>query len=122
MATLPIWKWLLLLLYPFAVGIGQILFKMASNRMGPGQPLVQYIFEPFLLAAMTLYFALALFWVYIIKFLPISVAYPFVALSFIFTPLLAWMLLNEQLSGRYIFGILLICAGVIVTQGATYAK
>lgn len=113
--------WIVLIIYPMAVGFGQILFKLASQRLRPDQPVWVQVTEPMLVAAVTLYGALAVVWVLIVRELPLSAAYPFVALSFVFTPIFAWLVLGEKLNPSYMIGIAFICAGVIITQRAAHA-
>ena len=48
-----------------------------------------FAFLNFFVAAMLLYAALTLLWVWILTFTPLSYAYPFAALAFGMTPLLA---------------------------------
>ncbi|MEM9085228.1 MAG: EamA family transporter [Pseudomonadota bacterium] len=110
--------WVVLIVYPLMVGIGQILFKLASERITPDQTVLQRALEPMLVSAFGLYAALAVVWLLIVRELPLSAAYPFVALSFVFTPMLAWILLGEKLNFTYLIGILFICAGVVITQRA----
>lgn len=107
---------LALLIYPMGVGAGQILFKMAASRMRPGTSPILQLMDPMLIAAVLFYGLLSIVWVLIVRQLPLSTAYPFVALSFVFTPLFAFFLLNEKLNANYLFGIAMICAGVILTQ------
>ena len=113
--------WIVLILYPIAVGAGQILFKLASQRLRPDQPIWVQAMEPMLVGAVTLYGALAVVWILIVRELPLSAAYPFVALLFVFPPLFAWLLLGEKLNPAYMIGIAFICAGVIITQRAVHA-
>lgn len=110
------WSWILLIIYPLAVGGGQILFKIAANRLRPDAGLLVQLTEPALLAALGLYGALAFVWIIIVRELPLTAAYPFVALSFVVTPFFAWLLLNEDLNTGYLIGIAFICAGVFITQ------
>lgn len=113
--------WIILILYPVAVGAGQILFKLAAQRLRPGASIWVQATEPMLLAAFALYGALAIVWILIVRELPLSAAYPFVALSFVVTPLFAWLLLGEKLNPAYLIGIAFICTGVIITQRAVHA-
>lgn len=113
--------WVVLFVYPLMVGLGQIFFKLAAERINADQTVLQRALEPMLLAAFGLYAALAVVWLLIVRELPLSAAYPFVALSFVFTPMLAWILLGEKLNLTYLIGILFICAGVVITQRALNA-
>jgi drug/metabolite transporter (DMT)-like permease len=54
----------------------------------------------------------ALLWVWILSFTPLSRAYPFVALAFALTPLLAGSLFGETISLRLITGLLFIICGL----------
>lgn len=111
---------LALLIYPMGVGAGQILFKMAASRMRPDVPIFLQLMDPMLIAAVVFYGLLSIAWVVIVRQLPLSTAYPFVALSFVFTPLFAFLAFNEKLNANYLFGIALICAGVILTQRSAH--
>jgi drug/metabolite transporter (DMT)-like permease len=113
--------WIVLILYPVAVGAGQILFKLAAERLQPNQPIYVQMTEPMLLSAIGLYGGLAIIWMLIVRELPLSAAYPFVALSFVFTPLFAWALLGEKINPAYMIGIAFICVGVFITQRAVHA-
>src|SRR5262245_55657725 len=64
------------------------------------------------LSALVLYAGFALLWVWILSFTPLSRAYPFVALAFALTPLLAGSLFGETISLRLIVGLLLIVCGL----------
>jgi undecaprenyl phosphate-alpha-L-ara4N flippase subunit ArnE len=112
--------WALLLAFPFGVSAGQIMLKLAAQRIGP-QPRLLAVLDPFLLAAVALYGALGVIWLLILKQIPLSTAYPFVAVSFAVTPLLAWLFLADRPAGSYFIGIALICLGVAITQRAAYA-
>jgi drug/metabolite transporter (DMT)-like permease len=66
----------------------------------------------YFLSALVLYAGFALLWVWILSFTPLSRAYPFVALAFALTPLLAGSLFDETISLRLIIGLLLILGGL----------
>jgi drug/metabolite transporter (DMT)-like permease len=55
---------------------------------------------------------LAVFWVWLLSFTPLSRAYPFVALAFALTPMLAALLFGEVISIRLWFGLLMILGGL----------
>lgn len=118
MTTRLLW---LLLAFPIGIGGGQIMLKMAAQRMRPEAPLTAIATDPVLLGALSLYALLSLVWLFILKELPLNTAYPFVAFSFAVTPMLAWTLLGEKPDGLYFLGIALICTGVVITQRAVHA-
>lgn len=108
------------LLAAYAIGMvgGQLLFKAASLRLVGGATLTERLFSlalnPYFIAAMALYLALSVFWVWILTFTPLSRAYPFVALAFAITPLLGALLFAEVLSLRLMIGIGVIVVGLIL--------
>jgi drug/metabolite transporter (DMT)-like permease len=64
------------------------------------------------LTALSLYGLLAVLWVWVLTFTPLSRAYPFVALAFALTPALAGLLFGETISPRLVIGTLLIVCGL----------
>jgi drug/metabolite transporter (DMT)-like permease len=68
--------------------------------------------QSYFLSALVLYAGFALVWVWILSFTPLSRPYPFVALAFALTPLLAGSLFGETISLRLIIGLLLILGGL----------
>ena len=63
------------------------------------------------------YFALSLLWVWVLSFTPLSRAYPFVALAFAVTPLLAALVFGEPLSTRLLVGLAVILGGLVLVGG-----
>jgi drug/metabolite transporter (DMT)-like permease len=108
---------LLLTAYAGGMSAGQLLFKMAANsygtaNVGTGERLLALFCNPYFLSALVLYAGFALLWVWILSFTPLSRAYPFVALAFALTPLLAGSPFGETISLRLIIGLLLILGGL----------
>lgn len=107
---------LIMVLYSAGMACGQLLFKLAamsSVKQYATSSLGRYL-NPYLLSGVVLYGLLTLLWVWILRSVPLSKAYPFVALSFIFTPILSKVFLNEPLTWAYSGGIFLIAAGLLV--------
>lgn len=111
--------WLMLLAYPVGVSIGQVMFKAAALRLPADGIGLRAFGSPVLIGAYLLWAGLSLFWLIIIREVPLTRAYPFVALSFLFTPLLAWIAFDEGPDLRYAVGIALIAVGVVLTQKAS---
>ena len=108
---------LLLTAYAGGMSAGQLLFKMAANSYGTADVggvgrLLALCYNLYFLSALVLYAGFALLWVWILSFTPLSRAYPFVALAFALTPLLAGSLFDETISLRLIIGLLLILGGL----------
>ena len=82
------------LLVAYAAGMagGQMLFKAAALRYLPDGTATErafsLVFNAYFLGAVALYVALTVLWVWLLTFIPLSRAYPFVALAFAITPLL----------------------------------
>ena len=106
-----------LLAFPALIAVGQVLFKIASRSVGEPDAagLTGLASNPYLLAALALYGSGTILWLFILKRVPLSAAYPFMALSFCLVPLLGYWFLGETLSWRYGAGLALIVAGLLVT-------
>ena len=113
--------WGLFTAYALAMAVGQVLFKLASNRLQQADTLVAKATDPALLGAFALYGGLSIAWIALLRGAPLGAAYPFVALSFVFTPILSALVFGDRLTPTYGIGLCLICAGVIVTQRAVHA-
>jgi drug/metabolite transporter (DMT)-like permease len=107
--------------YAFGMAGGQILFKLAALRVSPERPFIEGVFallqNGYFLSALTGYFALAVIWVWILSFTPLSRAYPFVALAFALTPILSGMFLAEPLTTRLMIGIAVTLCGLLLVAG-----
>jgi len=106
----------MLVLYSVMLASGQILFKMAaeSAREEGGSFFIALLFEPKFIIAVALYGLLTLLWTWILSQVPLSRAYPFVALAFVVTPVLGSLLLGKRLSGTVMLGTGLVLAGLMV--------
>jgi len=102
----------LLIVYSLGMAGGQLLFKSAAIQHGSGARLIGLVQNGYFIAAIALYAALAVFWVWLLTFTPLARAYPFVALAFALTPVCAGLLFGEVISVRLWFGLLLILAGL----------
>jgi drug/metabolite transporter (DMT)-like permease len=71
----------------------------------------------FFIAAVVLYAALAIMWVWVLSFTSLSRAYPFVAIAFAITPLLGGLVFGEALPPRLFVGLLLISCGLFFIIG-----
>jgi drug/metabolite transporter (DMT)-like permease len=111
----------LLVLYAVGMTVGQLLFKSAALRYAAaddtGQRLIGLLQDFYFLSAIVLYAALAVFWVWVLSFISLSRAYPFVALAFALTPLLGGILFGEVLSVRLFIGLLFILSGLFFVVG-----
>jgi multidrug transporter EmrE-like cation transporter len=74
--------------------------------------------SPWVLAGLTCFGLSALVWLFVLSKIPVSTAYPFVALGIAITAASGRFLLNEPISAAKAFGIVLVVLGV-VTVGAS---
>lgn len=114
-------NWLeLLVLVSYACGMaaGQVLFKTAALQMPAtgtvGQKCLALALNPTFLAAVLLYGLLSALWVWILTTVPLSRAYPFVALAFVLTLSAGVLFFGEALSLRLLLGSALVLAGLMV--------
>ena len=96
--------------------LGQVLLKVTSNALqAGGNYLDQSVFVPFAIAII-IYGVATLGWVWALKYVPISRAFPFVAISYIVIPLAGAFWFGEVLDLKYGVGITFIIAGVFMTS------
>jgi drug/metabolite transporter (DMT)-like permease len=111
----------LLLAYAAGMAGGQLLFKGAALRYASeaplGERLLSLVQNAYFLTAIALYVALTVLWVWILTFTPLSRAYPFVALAFAITPLLAGFVFGEAVTTRLMLGIGFILCGLLLVAG-----
>ncbi|WP_371396803.1 transporter [Fretibacter rubidus] len=108
----------LLIATPIMIAGGQVLFKMTSERLlaRGDAAFASVMFDPVFIAALALYGGATLLWIFVLKSVPLSFAYSFMALTFVIVPLLAAVFLKETIGLRYMIGSALIMAGLIVVQ------
>lgn len=107
--------------YALGMAGGQILFKTAALRLAGEAPLGERMLGLLhnwaFLAAVALYAALALLWVWVLSFTPLSRAYPFIALAFAVTPVLGGLWFGEPISLRLMIGIAVVLCGLLLVTG-----
>lgn len=95
--------------------VGQVLLKAGAH----GDTLLQQFFSISSIAGLALYFAAALCYMYALRRIPVSVAFPSVSLSYVLVAFLGVWLFGEAMSLPKLAGILLVCAGVfLITRSA----
>ena len=112
---------LLLIVYAAAMAGGQILFKLAALRSPAfgslGERLLAMAQNRYFAAAVALYAALTMLWVWILSFTPLSRAYVFVALAFAITPFAGGVIFGEPITVRLVVGIAFIFLGLVFVAG-----
>ena len=112
---------LLLIVYAAAMAGGQILFKLAALRSPAfgslGERLLAMAQNRYFAAAVALYAALTILWVWILSFTPLSRAYVFVALAFAITPFAGGVIFGEPITVRLVVGVAFIFLGLVFVAG-----
>ena len=106
------------LVFSASLGGGQILFKLAAGdlRQRLAVSWLEAALSPWLIAALLLYAASTVLWLYILAHVPLTRAYPFALLGAAFVPPLAGLALGEPLPSLYLVGIVVVIGGVAITQ------
>ena len=108
-----------LLLFSVSLAGGQLLFKRAAQAI-VGVPATRLLIvlatSPAMWAAITLYAAATLLWVWILSRVPLSQAHPWAALGVVVVPLAAVLVFGEVVRPVFWLGAALIVAGIVLTQ------
>lgn len=101
---------ILLLAATALAAAGQLLFKVgASGRVD----IVEFV-NPWIAIGLLAYGISTLIWIYALSMAPLTVVYPFTALTFVLTYLLGVSILHEPLTKPGIAGIALILIGLFL--------
>lgn len=95
-----------------ALSVGQLLFKHTATMLNAATNGVWAWLNPYLISALVIYGCATLAWVYILQQVPLSLAYPLFALSFLFVPLLSTIIFREPFTLKMLMGSGLITFGV----------
>jgi len=111
--------WALLIGTVAGLSIGQVLFKLGAMHVNENAAsgLLAWVNIP-ILVAVTVYAVCTLLWISALRVLPLRIAYPVAALSYLLVPLLGHLFLREDLTARTLLGGLLIIGGVVVASSS----
>lgn len=107
---------LIILACVIVMTIGQILFKQVAINYNKSGNIFEFGVLGILIIAGVLYLTSTGLWVWALRFVEISKAYPYFALGFVFVPLLGFWVFGETLNLKYALGVILIIAGVLMTS------
>jgi drug/metabolite transporter (DMT)-like permease len=96
--------------------IGQLLFKQVAINYNKAGTLLDIGVIGLLFVAGSMYIVSSGLWVWALRSVEVSKAYPYFALGFVFVPLLGAWLFGESLTLRYGLGVMLIVIGVSLTS------
>lgn len=94
---------------------GQLLFKAVGRKLAAGLPVTDLGVAALGAVAIGIYGAATLLWIHVLRTVPLTKAYPFMALSFVIVPIGSVLLFSEQVRSQYVIGTALIVAGVVIT-------
>jgi drug/metabolite transporter (DMT)-like permease len=105
--------------FTLMLAAGQLLFKRVGLSVS-GLPLkaalLSLMRQPLLYAALALYGAATLLWIWILSRVPLSRAYPWVAFGVFIVPFLGWWLYDERVTPVFWLGVAVTVAGIVLTQ------
>lgn len=103
--------------------VGQVMLKYAMNKHGQIDftlaGMIGLFCEPRLLFALSMYAAALLMWLHVLSRVPLSTAYPMLAVTYAIVPLLSLVFFGERIQQSQIIGICMILAGVTLIGTAT---
>ncbi len=79
---------------------------------GNGAFLVSMFFDPWVISGFVAAVAAAAVWMLALRNAELTVLYPFMALTFVFVPLLAHLLLGERINALQMVGFVMIVGGI----------
>ncbi|SDN34991.1 Multidrug transporter EmrE [Paenibacillus sp. yr247] len=107
-------NYIYLLLNVLMLVTGQVLFKLGLAKNGgvTFSNAWKAIFTPFIFTGLTLYVMTTLLWFVILSRMPLSIAYPFQSLSYVFGLIIAFYIFKEPVSITKWIGVAIIILGV----------
>ena len=115
-----------LLAFAVLIAAGQLMFKRTAQDIAEVSGTIAIIqrimFNPWFITATGLYVAATFLWTIALREIPLSGAYPFMALAFVLVPVGAMLFFGERLDIRYFIGLALVLAGIAVIGSGGVAR
>ena len=95
---------------------GQVFIKLGVSRIGGfGLNFVFFAFKnPFVCLGLLLYAFGAIFWLFVVRNMPLNIAYSTLSLIYPMVLLLSYLFFKEPISARQILGVALVSLGVTI--------
>ncbi len=100
------------------LAIGQVLFKISSAALAASGSLFSPSSAVPLVAAICLYGATSIAWVWVLQKIELGRIYPLMALAFVFVPIGSHLIFGERFSAQYFVGVSLTMVGIVVAVRA----
>jgi multidrug transporter EmrE-like cation transporter len=110
-------EYVLVIASVLGVASGQLMFKQAALVGANRDSLIQaWLTNGWLWCAAVAYFVSTIGWIWSLRTVPLSVAYPFMAIAFIVVPVASHLLFGEPLRAHHIVGLVAIVVGLLFIQ------
>lgn len=109
---------LVALLCVIGLSFGQILFKLSASILSQTNNMFSFKVMLPLFAAITLYGATSIAWVWVLKYVELGRVYPLMALAFALVPIGSYFVFNERFSSQYFIGVFTIVVGIVIAVKA----
>ena len=87
------------------VALGQILFKLGAESITASNDKGVYAdFNAYIIVALIIYALSTVIWIYILRSIPLSIAYPFMSLSFILVPIASYYVFGDPINLKILTG------------------
>jgi len=102
---------------------GQIILKLGMNKVGQisvgsysqlSEAIIKMLTTPLVPLGLLFYVLAASLWLVVLSRVPLSLAYPMVALGYVIVVFLSWFVLKEVVPPTRWLGLAVICLGVIL--------
>lgn len=111
-------EWLLTGLCVVGITAGQILFRLAAQRLDSSRLWASALGNPWLWVALVVYGLATVLWIHVLRTAPLHRVYPLFALAFVCVPLVEHWVWQQPMRWQSWVGGALIVAGVAVSVGA----
>lgn len=99
------------------ISSGQVILRILAQEISTPvtiDTVLRIVFNPLLIAALAMYTTTMIMWLWILRQVPLRQAYPFVALTFVFVPLIEFAIWHQRPTLSHAFGTALIVAGLVI--------
>src|SRR3990167_11057825 len=96
------------------IGIGGQLALKTGSSAATASGQILFLLQPYVILGLSCYFTSAMFYIYSLKQIPLSVAFPCVSLSYVIVALLAHFLWNEPFGLQHMAALFFILLGVFL--------